>query len=260
MHSGGRSGAAVSGAVLAPVNFRDIDQVDSLPRRLLDWLFPARCLLCGGAGEGARMLCVPCDEALARNTICCPRCAEPLAAPAPVCGRCLRKPPAFVHACVPLLYAYPLDALLTRLKFGGDLAAARLLGEWVAAAATAAVPQAPDLIVPMPLARRRLAERGYNQALELARPLSRRTGARLAPAALRRVRDTAAQSGLDRKARRANVRAAFLADSSVRGARVWLVDDIVTTAATARSAASAIKRAGAREVVLVAVARASGIR
>src|SRR4029078_5429969 len=100
-----------------------------LAQRALRWLLPPRCLACGGSGSGGRALCDPCARELPRNERCCARCGLALAHPAPLCGRCLKRPPAFDAACAPYLYAFPLDRLVSRFKFGSDLAAGALLAE-----------------------------------------------------------------------------------------------------------------------------------
>lgn len=112
----------------------------------------------------------------------------------------------------------------------------------------------PDCVVPVPLHRRRIAQRGFNPAVTLARELARTRGVPLAATALRRVRDTESQTGLGRAERRANVRAAFRARPGLP-ARVWLVDDVVTTGATLEECARALRRAGARQVVALCAAR-----
>lgn len=195
---------------------------------------------------------------LPTNPVRCPRCALPLAAPAPACAGCLARPPAFAWTLAPYRYAFPLDRLLSRFKYSGDLAGGRLLAELLADA-LAREPRlgARDvLLLPVPLAGDRLAERGYNQALELARPLARRLGLTLAVDGLARIRATPRQAGLSARARRRNLRGAFAASAVVRGRRVLLVDDVMTTGATLRECARVLHRAGAREVGVVVLARA----
>src|SRR5690348_2500091 len=137
---------------------------------VLHALLPLRCLLCGARGESGLDLCAACLAELPRNERCCARCALPLETPAPLCGRCVRRAPPWDSAWAPFRYAYPLDRLEARFKFGADLAAGRLLASlWNALHAPGERPQA---IVPVPLHRSRLRSRGYNQALEIATPLA----------------------------------------------------------------------------------------
>ena len=241
-------------AATEAVNLGNRFQVDEMVRRAWAWLLPPRCLLCGGAGSGGRDLCAACARELPRNEPCCPRCGLALSTAAPLCGRCLKRLPAFEAACVPYRYAYPLDRVVSRFKFGSDLAAGALLAALLGDA-LAERGDGCDLIVPMPLSRTRTIERGYNQALELARPVAKRLGIELAPTGLARTRETSPQTGLDRAERRRNVKGAFAASAAVRGHSVALVDDVVTTGATANAAARALMRAGAKRVVVWAVAR-----
>ncbi|NBC24340.1 MAG: ComF family protein, partial [Bacteroidetes bacterium] len=181
---------------------------------LLERIFPPHCLLCGDPGDGGIALCAGCHGDLPRNHHPCVRCAEPLPGTADdlpelrVCGRCLWRPPPYVAIHVPFLYAPPIDWLVRRLKFHGDLAAGRLLGDLLARELTARV-DGVDVVVPMPLHRVRLIERGFNQADELARPLVCALKAGRSVGLLERVRATPPQMDLPAQRRRANVRGAF---------------------------------------------------
>lgn len=222
---------------------------------LLELLLPRRCLLCGAPGQQGLDLCGGCAAELPRNDPCCPRCALPIAIPAPLCGSCQRRPPPWERAIVPYRYAFPLDRLETRFKFGGELASGALLSAlWLRAAKPASLPQA---IVPVPLSRERLLERGFNQALELARPIARALGLPLLPRLLRRVRHTTPQSALGRRERLRNVRGAFaLAPGVSPPSEVALLDDVLTSGATLRECARVLRRAGARRIEVWAIARA----
>jgi ComF family protein len=146
------------------------------------------------------------------------------------------------------LYGFPLDRLLPRAKFHGDLAASRQLAMLMAPALAAA--DRPEAVVPLPLHRERLRRRGYDQALELARPLARELGLPLHEGLLRRQRATAPQSRLDAVQRRRNLRDAFVVERSGRPApgHVVLVDDVMTTGATLHAAAIALRRVGVARV------------
>lgn len=226
-------------------------------RRMQFALLPPHCLLCGQSGSRQRDLCAACAADLVRNDMCCPRCAVPLETSAPLCGECLQREPSFAAAFAPFVYCSPLDQLVTRLKFGGSLAAGRVLSElWIDVLRSTRPPR-PDALIPVPLHPGRLRERGYNQALELARPLAQTLRIELCDDLLARVRVTAAQSNLDAVARRKNLRGAFCVGSDrPLPAHVAVVDDVMTTGATLQECARTLLRAGARRVDVWALARA----
>ena len=218
----------------------------SRARRLL----PQSCLLCG-ADESHGPYCEPCRTDLpwlARDR--CRVCALPLASSA-VCGSCLDRPPHFDGVEAAFSYSFPVNALIPALKYGGRLALAHGLGEQLASAITREV----DVIVPMPLAPARLAERGFNQALEIARIVATLTGVPLLRDACRKVANTPPQASLPWGERAKNVRRAFVCEAEVAGARIAVVDDVLTTGATLNELARVLRRAGAVEVVGWVVAR-----
>jgi len=228
-------------------------------RQLHRWLLPWRCLLCGDAGADGLDLCLACAVELPRNTSCCARCALPLPTPAALCGQCQRKPPPWHAAWAPFRYGWPLDRLEARYKFGRDLAAGRTLAALWRRMPTPAA--RPALILPVPLHRARLRERGYNQALELARPLGGALGIGVRHDLLLRPRATAAQTELDAAARRRNVRGAFvLREGTTLPAHVALLDDVMTTGATLAECARVLRRAGVARVEVWALARAPSPR
>lgn len=227
--------------------------LDALTRLLL----PPRCLHCGAPGAAGRDLCADCRGLLPHNACACPRCALPIPQPAPACGRCIKRPPPASMALAPFVYADPVDRWLPRFKFARDLAAGRVLAELLLEdPRLPALIDGIDALVPLPLHRARLGERGYNQALELARPLARALDLPLRQDWLQRVRATAAQTGLDARARRRNLRGAFVADAAMRGQRVLLIDDVITTGSSMLEASRACRRAGAVEIRVLAAARA----
>lgn len=220
----------------------------ALRRTLLHDALPQLCALCS-APCGRRLLCAACEQALPRLGPACPQCALPAIAGEP-CAQCLRRPPPWAQALAAFAYAYPLDRLVHAFKYRGALAYAPLFVEALARQ----VRQRPDAVVAVPLGARRQRERGYNQALEIARPLARDLGLPL-QAALARSRDTRPLAGLSWQLRGASVRGAFVAVAPVRGVSVALVDDVLTTGATLRAATLALLAAGAARVDVWVVAR-----
>ncbi len=208
------------------------------------------CLLCGAA-SGAALVCDGCTADLPWLGEACPQCAGPSIGAA-LCGACLARPPQFDLTFAVWQYEFPMDRLVRALKYGQRLALAELFGE---ALARQVGGRRVDAVVPMPLARRRLAGRGFNQALEIARWVARRTGAPLAPSGVERVRDTAPQTDLPHDARAANVRGAFACAAALAGQTVAVVDDVMTTGATVEELARTLKRAGAARVENWVVAR-----
>lgn len=219
-------------------------------------LAPA-CVLCRREAAGAR-LCEDCLALLVPNGNACARCAEPLPQPTALCGKCSRHPPAFDAAWAGFQYLAPLDQLVQRLKFGDALAVGRaLLPHWLSALRTAREASGdplPAALIPVPLHPSRLRQRGYNQALELARDLGRDLAIPVMPA-LTRARATAPMPGLDWDARRRNVRDAFAVTAAALPQHIALVDDVMTSGATVNEAARVLKRAGVQRVEVIVLAR-----
>lgn len=209
------------------------------------------CALCGARSDAA-LVCKPCDHDLPRLGPCCQRCAVPLAHPG-TCGACLKRASAFDSVQAAFEYRFPVDRLIQRFKFSGDLA----VGAWLAGrlADRLAGAAMPDLLVVPPLSARSLRERGFNQSVEIAKVLSLRLGPRLAREAIVKVRDTGAQHALDARRRRANLQGAFACALRLEGESVAIVDDVVTTGATADVLAGVLRKAGAGKVMVWSVAR-----
>jgi len=225
--------------------------------RALRRSLPQTCVLCA-ASAGDELVCVRCSRALPRLPPVCPVCALPVGSHA-TCGACLRRPPPFAATIAALVYAFPADRLVQEMKYRGRLA----LAEWAAAELAAAVAidlasrgpaQYPQCVVPLPLAARRQRERGFNQAREIAARVALRLELRLADS-LERVTTSPPQAALPWLDRARNVRGAFACREDVRGLRIALVDDVMTTGATSAEAAKTLRRAGAARVECWVLAR-----
>lgn len=226
------------------------------PRALLSLLMPSSCALCGAGCAG--VVCAPCrDHFCLPVTNRCGRCANPIAG-GDTCSGCQAYPPAYEATVCAVDYAPPLDHLVLQLKFSARLPLASWFAEMLrdAVLARPGLPL-PDLLCPVPLGPARLAERGYNQALEIARPLGRLLGVAVhARLALRQL-DTRAQSGVSPHERAENIRGAFAIEDPglIEGRHVGLVDDVMTSGHTLEELAATCKRFGAARVSNLVFAR-----
>jgi len=221
-------------------------------------LLMGQCAVCRQWGRGA--LCADCIARYAAPQPRCARCGLRLGLPAPACGACLREAPPHLRTVCAVDYEHPWDALIAAFKFHGRPELAKALAQRLVAAVQRADAPLPMLLLPVPLSPRRLAERGYNQAWELAR----RAAAALklpADATLlqRPVEQEAHQAELTRAERLRNLQGAFMVDprrrAALEGRHVALVDDVMTTGATLHQAAHALLRGGAASVQAWVLAR-----
>lgn len=212
------------------------------------------CTLCGVLSR--ECLCNDCHRDLPfRRSLGCPRC-NAQGVENQLCGACLSDPPHFDETISAFRYAYPLDRLVQAYKFSANLGLLPLFGDALVRAIRAADAARPDLIIPLPLASRRLAERGFNQSALLGERVSKTLGIRFEVRGMLRVRETPPQTGLNREARQKNVRGAFDCAHRLDGRHVAVVDDVMTTGATLSEAAKILKKAGAAHVSAWVVARA----
>ncbi|MBA6413961.1 ComF family protein [Parahaliea sp. F7430] len=242
-----------------------IAMVNSWRQMLLDGLFPQCCLFCGLQCR-KEPLCSACRGELQLNKDCCSRCALPLASinqqhdslGPRYCGHCLRSSPHFDAVLAPYLYDEQFALLIQRWKYQPDPKLAKLMAALWLYAAPAELP-AVDLLLPVPLHWRKLLQRGFNQALQLCQELQQHHPAlrstKLASRWCRRQRSTLAQAGLNAKARQGNLAGAFTLSRGCDNLRIAIVDDVMTTGATANALARCLKEAGAHTVQLWCLAR-----
>ncbi|MDB5871756.1 MAG: hypothetical protein JWQ07_1198 [Ramlibacter sp.] len=230
----------------------------SMLRRFIEGftaVLPGQCAVC--RAWPAQPVCEACVARFAQPRPRCKRCALPVPAGVAECGRCVSAPPPLRACHAALSYEYPWSGLITQYKFAGQAGWAHSFATLMRSAPwfEPALEQA-DVVLPMPLSVQRLAERGFNQALVLARALAPRKAEH---DLLLRVRHTPAQTALDRKGRLGNVQGAFaiepLRAARLRGRHVVLVDDVMTSGASLFSAAQALNHAGAASVTGLVLAR-----
>jgi ComF family protein len=232
--------------------------VNRILARWTSWLWPGRCLLCRARTRSDSGWCDGCYADLPWLRHACPICAAPLAldSRAP-CGACQRKAPAFDRTIAALHYASPADRLIVSLKFHQRLELARALGWVLAQRIRLAAVSMPQVVIPVPLHRSRLRERGYNQSLEVARIVAKQLSLTVSARAAKRVRATASQMTLPRHERARNVRNAFVVHyKHVADRHVAIVDDVMTSGHTINALAKALRRAGARNISVWIIARA----
>lgn len=236
-----------------PVNQNLKKKVDGLRRTLLWSLLPSHCLLCEQAGMSDIDICEACWRELPLNPLCCEICALPLAAPAPACAGCLKRAPPFSVTVAPMQYHAPVSVLVPRFKFHQDQAAGRLLVE-LFCRNTRHI-KLPDALVPVPLHTRRLRQRGFDQALELAKQIARQKDIALRTDLLARTRHTDAQTYLNAGDRRKNCKGAFVVRGKALPAHIALLDDVMTTGTTVAECAKTLLNAGAKRIDIWVMAR-----
>lgn len=223
-----------------------------LARRLVEQLLPASCLLCG-EDTGGPLLCTSCHNDLPTlpDDCLCPRCALPTTH-GEHCGACLKEPPHYTRAIALWAYEFPADRIIHALKYQHRLAVA----DWLGARLAERLTPAGQTLLPMPLHAERLRERGFNQAGEIASCIARQSGLRYQPDLLHRQRPTRPQADLLPGERQRNVRGAFTCSGDLAGRDVVLVDDVMTTGASANECARVLRLHGAGEITLLVAARA----
>ena len=236
------------------VNFTPPDELKAVARWLRRALLPGSCLLCG-VDSGDSLLCADCTGDLPKPPESrCPLCADQTIH-GERCGACLKDPPDFDRVITPFRYDFPVDRIIHALKYGHQLAVAKWGADHIAPILSDSG-QTYDRLFPLPLHVDRLRERGFNQSAEIARNLQNSIKFRVDRSSLRRTRHTPSQADLPHKERQRNVRGAFECVTDLTGQRVLLVDDVLTTGATANECARVLKLHGASSVTVAVLARA----
>ena len=218
----------------------------------LDLLFPPEC---GGCGRPGTRWCETCQNSVKiLNGIVCDVCGLPQDKPG-ICSACLASRPRFHSLRAWAIFEDPVQSALHKLKYRRDIS----MGDTLAAAMmpfVAGLNWTIDVVIPVPLGKQRMLERGYNQVAMIAKPLAMGLGLQYSANALARRKETRSQVGLSREERHKNVHDAFQADEGVKGKTVLIMDDVSTTGSTLSSGADALYAAGAKDVYALTVARA----
>lgn len=221
-------------------------------------LLSPTCAICRLPSQQARDLCLACEADLPLNHHACAQCALPITATSHnlCCGNCLQKPPAFHCTLAPYLYQKGVTRLIYDLKFNQQLANANIMGQLLAEKVREyyANRKMPQVIIPIPLHKKRLRHRGFNQAAEIGKPISRHLNIALDLFNCQRIIDTAPQSSLAATQRRKNLRGAF-AIKPLHARHVAVLDDVITTGSTLREFCATLRKAGAEQIDVWCVAR-----
>ena len=235
--------------------------MDSCTNNIRQWLVPTNCLLCETQVDSGSKVCPACLEALPYNYHpTCHRCALPLEDPKnTLCGQCQQHPPAWDFALSTFSYTHPIDKLIQSMKFHDKLDVAYLLGtlmhNFIKSHYLIHKRKLPELLIPVPLHRTRLRERGFNQAIELARPLSQHFAISINKHACQRTVATKPQSDLNMHDRARNLRQAFQADV-IPVSHVAIIDDVMTTGHTIEEVSKSLRFAGVKQIDVWVCARA----
>ena len=226
----------------------------------LSGLISKQCLLCLSPTHNKYLLCSGCEKDLPENSFRCVICSIPFAATQTnekplVCGKCQKNPPHYTTSFIPHLYATPLKQLITNLKFHGNLAYAPLLAQNFIDSVIHRKNNLPECIIPVPLHSQRLRERGFNQALELARIIAKPLNIPLDYSLCQRDKSTPYQSGLSAKQRKQNLKNAFSVTKPHTYKHVAIFDDVVTTGTTVNELARQLKLSGVETIEIWAIAR-----
>lgn len=217
-------------------------------------MFKTSCILCSSIS--VNYFCETCYTDLPWNRNCCQHCALPLPENNELCGQCLQKKSYYDRVISPFIYSDPIDYLITHFKYQEQLAYGKVLSDLLLTKLNPyyQTHAKPEMIIPIPLHRQRLIERGFNQALELAKPIAKTLKIPVDYRCAARIRNTAKQSGLSIKERAANIRKAFAIEKQSIN-HVAVVDDVITTGHTMEEFCQVLRKAGITKIDVWCVAR-----
>jgi ComF family protein len=219
--------------------------------------FPYYCIICNDKANRELDLCIECEKRLPWLKNTCTYCAAFLISNQSICGACLKKPLPFHKLYVPFSYTEIIKKLIIGLKFQKKLVYAPILGTLLAEKINAQYQneKLPDMLIPVPLHKKRLYERGFNQAIEIARPISKKLNIPIEYKRCRRVVNTVAQSNLPASQRSSNVKNAFVAHKQLAYRHIALLDDVITTGHTLTEISRALYDVGVKKIDVWCCAR-----
>lgn len=220
----------------------------------LQQIVPQFCPLCGNRCYYPDLLCAACVADLPQTVSNCRQCGVAIDAES-LCGACQSSPPLFSRTFFAFTYVPPVNNLIQQFKYSNRLDLGRDLGITMARQLESKLAEFPDSLVPVPLHRSKLRQRGYNQALELARWLSRHYGIPVDASSIARHRKTPTQTGLPYKQRRNNIANAFSVKPNVSGKHIALIDDVMTTGSTVNELSRILLKSGVTQVDIWVLAR-----
>ena len=210
----------------------------------LNWLLEPVCFLCEESGEWRHGLCKHCWQHLPHNLLCCRICALPLASKG-LCGACQATAMAYDRIIAPTVYRHPIDQMLCSLKYAGRLQWARTAAGLVVDCVLQQDLELPHLLLPVPMTRKAIRQRGFNQSAYIARLVGRQLKIKVGFDVVHKTRETLRQSTLSRSQRQQNIVGAFALTRPVAGTRIAIVDDVVTSCSTVAELVWVLEAAGA---------------
>lgn len=218
--------------------------INNCIKKLQNWLFMPSCVVCAAPGEDSLSICSICIGQLKHNKQCCSRCSLPLATETRVlCPQCQSKPPDFNTSFIPFQYRGEIISLVRNFKFHGNLTSGKVLADLFCQKLKNSDVALPETLVPVPLHPSRTRQRGFNQALWLAQQIGKQMSIAVDPTLLKRQLKSESQHQLDKKARLKNLQGVFRLQTNNVSAHIAIIDDVVTTGATANAVANTIKSA-----------------
>jgi ComF family protein len=238
---------------MAPVGYLMFNSTDYHMSKFSEFLFPHTCILCHAHTHRAMDLCSACEQSLPFIQHSCHCCGIPIPSDTHICGKCLKRKPIFDKTFALFHYQTPIIQMISQLKFNQQLGVSKILGDLMANHLSPS--QKLECIIPVPLHNKRLKERGFNQALEIAKPISKKLQIPINIKSCKRIRNTEHQTAIPAKLRKRNVRNAFQVIKLLRAKHIVILDDVMTTGNTVSELARILRHKGVEKIDVWCCAR-----